>query len=124
MKERNFINSLSPRIDIVLLQEHKLRGSTLDNLGSKLMSGCSSWVLEAAPMENSWINPNAAGKRGVGILLANNYAKLVMAHGALYENRVVWIKMEGVEGGNVGNACIYAPNIPTDRRHLWHIMVE
>jgi hypothetical protein len=34
------------------------------------------------------------------------------------------IKMEGIEGGNVGIACIYAPNIPKDRRHLWHIMVD
>ena len=42
----------------------------------------------------------------------------------LYDNRVVWIKLEGIEGGNIGFACVYAPNIPTERRHLWHIMVE
>jgi hypothetical protein len=27
-------------------------------------------------------------------------------------------------GGGIGLACIYAPNIPTERRHLWHIMME
>ena len=63
-------------------------------------------------------------KGGVGILLASKYASLVTAHGALYENKVVWVKIEGVEGGNIGIVCIYAPNIPTDRRHLWHIMVD
>ena len=60
----------------------------------------------------------------MGILLVHKYVKLVMAHGVLYEDKVVWIKLEGIEGRNIGIACIYAPNIPTDRRHLWHIMVD
>jgi exonuclease III len=123
-KERCFINSLTPQVDVVMIQEHKLRGKALENLGSKLMPGCVSWILEAAPGERSWINPNAAGKGGVGILLSHKYAKLVTEHGSLYENRVVWVKLDGIEGGSLGLACIYAPNIPTDRRHLWHIMVE
>ena len=24
----------------------------------------------------------------------------------------------------MGISCVYAPNIPTDRRHLWHILVD
>lgn len=90
----------------------------MENLGSRLMPGYASWILEAAPGERSWLNPNAAGKGGVGILLTHKYARLVTGFGALYENRVFWIKIEGIEGGNIGLACIYAPNIPTDRRHL------
>lgn len=43
-------------------------------------------------------------------------------HGSLYDDRVVRIKLEGIEGGNIGFTCVYAPNIPTDQRHLWHIM--
>ena len=123
-KERGFISMLTPKVDVIMIQEHKLRGRALENLGSRLMPECASRVLEAAPGERSWLNPNAAGKGGVGILLANKYAKLVTATGALYENRVVWIKLEGVEGGNIGLACIYAPNILTDRRHLWHLLVD
>ena len=30
-------------------------------------------------------------------MLAQKYAKLVTSHGALYDNRVVWIKMEGID---------------------------
>ena len=77
------------------------------------MPGCTYWILEAALGKKSWLNPNAAGKNGVGILLANKYVKLVTATGALYENKVVWIKLEGVEGENIRLACVYAPNIPT-----------
>ena len=65
------------------------------------MLGCASWVLEATPGEKSWIDPNATGKGGVGILLAHRYARLVTDHGALYEDRVVWIKLEGIKGGNI-----------------------
>ena len=123
-KERCFLTNFTPKVDVVLIQEHKLRGKSMKNLGNRLLPGCGSWILEAAPGEKSWINPNAAGKGRVGILLAHKYVRLVKDHGALYEDRVVWVKLEGIEGGNVGIACIYAPNIPTDRRHLWHVMVD
>lgn len=82
------------------------------------MPGYASWVLPAAPGERSWLNPNAAGKGGVGNFLVHKYARLVTKHGLLYENKVIWIKVEGIEGGNVGLACVYAPNIPIERRHL------
>ena len=88
------------------------------------MPGSASWILEEVPGERSWLNPNAVGKGGVGIIIAHKYAKLVTTYGALYDNRVVWIKLEGIERGNIGLACVYAPNILTERRHLWHIMVE
>ena len=111
-KERGFLSMIVPKADVVMIQEHKLRGRALENLGSRLMPGCASWILEAAPGKRSWLNPNAAGKRGVGILLANKYAKLVTATGALYENRVVWIKLERVERGNIGLACDICPKYP------------
>lgn len=119
-KERCFINSLTPRADIVMIQEHKLRGRAMINLGSRLMPGCASWIMEPAPRERGWINPNAAVKRGVGILLAHKYARLVINHGALYKDIIVWIKLEGIVGGSIGLACIYAPNIPTREGIMAH----
>ena len=49
LKERYFLNTLNPKADVVFIQEHKLRGKKLENLGNKLMHGCASWVLEAIP---------------------------------------------------------------------------
>ena len=86
------------------------------------MRGCASWILKAGPDERSWANPNATDKGGVGILLAHKYTRLVTNHGSFYNDRL--IKLEGIEGGNVGIARIYAPNIPTERRHLWHVLME
>lgn len=31
-------------------------------------------------------------------MFAHKYVRLVTEHGALYDDRVVWIKLEGVEG--------------------------
>ena len=61
-RERGFLNTLTPRADVIMIQEHKLRGKAIESLGSSLMHGYASWILEAAPGERSWINPNAAGK--------------------------------------------------------------
>ena len=61
-KERCFLNSLAPMIDVVMIQEQKLRGRALENLGSRLMLGYASWILEAAPGERCWLNPNAVEK--------------------------------------------------------------
>ena len=33
---------LNPQIDIVMIQEHKLRGRLLENLGKRLMPRCAS----------------------------------------------------------------------------------
>lgn len=52
-KERYFLNSVTPKVDVVLIQEHKLRSKTLDNLRNRLMIGTTSWILEVAPGEHS-----------------------------------------------------------------------
>lgn len=55
-------------------------------------------------------------------MLSSKYVRLVTSCMSLYEDIIVWIKLEGVEGSNLGIACIYAPNIPTEHRHMWHLM--
>ena len=66
-KERGFLSTLVLKINVVMNQEHKLRGRALENLETRLMPRCASWILEAAPEERSWLNPNAARIGGVGI---------------------------------------------------------
>lgn len=56
--------------------------------------------------------------------VAHKYASLVTTFGSLFEDSVVWIKMEGIEVGNLGIACVYAPNILTNRMHLWHLITN
>ncbi len=77
----------------------------------------NNWILEAALRERSWLNSSAAGNR-VEILITNKFAKLVTVTGALYDTRVVWVKLKRVEWENLEFVCIYAFEIITNRRHL------
>lgn len=118
-KPNLFLQSITPRVDILFIKEHKLRGTKLENLGQKLLPWCKGWLLEAKPGYKNWLNPNGASKRGVGILLAAKYARLITATSSIMQNRVIWLKVEGIEGGNLGIACIYAPNVSSQRNALW-----
>lgn len=88
------------------------------------MPWSTGWILEVEPGYKNWLNPDGAGKGGVGILLAAKYARLVIALGTLMHNRVMWIKLEGFEGCNLGIACVYAPNIPSQRNAFWLDMAD
>lgn len=88
------------------------------------MCGCVSWILEVAPGERSWFNPYAACKGGIRIFIAHKYVKLISTHGALYDDRLVWIKLEGTEGENIGLAYVYASSILTERRNMWLVMID
>ena len=63
-KERGFLNTVIPKADIVMIQERKLREKALENLGTRLMPGYASWILEAALGERSWLNPDVVEKGG------------------------------------------------------------
>lgn len=106
LKERRLINSLVPKMGVIMVQEHKLRGRLPENLGSRLMIGCSSWILEEAPRKRSWLNPNATCKIRVGVIFSSKNAKLPTMHGSFYENRIVWVKLEGIEG-EISNLHVY-----------------
>lgn len=88
------------------------------------MSEYTSWILEAASKKHSWFNPSAASKGGLNILIVNEYPKLVITIGTLYDSRLVCIKLDGVEGKNIGFAYIYALYISTSRRHSWCIFMD
>ena len=69
-RERCFLTSLTPRVDVIIIQEHKLREKAIEDIGRRLMHGYESWILEAVlGGKKNWINSTAKGKGGVGILL-------------------------------------------------------
>lgn len=109
---------------MLLFQEHKLRGTKLEHLEKRLMPWSTGWILEVEPGHKNWLNPDGAGKRGVGILLSSKYSRLVTPLGSLMNNRVVWTKMDGIEGGSLGIACVCAPNILSHGKGLWQEMAD
>lgn len=119
-----FLNTLTLRVDIVIIQNYKLKGMSLENVGYWLMSKYTCCNL-AVPFENqSWKNLNVARNDGIGVHPSNNFTRLVTIYGALYEDGVFWIKFEGIRGGTIGLTYAYVPNIHTEWQYLWYIMAN
>lgn len=74
LKHNRFLKLATPRVDVLLFQEHKLRGSKLEHLGKRFMPWIAWWILEVEPGHKNQLNPYGVGKRTVGILLAFKYA--------------------------------------------------
>lgn len=99
-------------------QHTKDRGKFYNEIMANIGLGNPTTSLENRGSEDTYQEPgNQLATTPIRNSAANLMA-LVTDHGFLYNDRVVWIKLEGIEGGNVGIACVYAPNIPTKRRHL------
>ena len=66
-----------PEIDILMLQEHKLRNLQAHQLERKLWRGAKNWCLEATAGYNNAPQDERAGKGGVATLLVPKWAQLV-----------------------------------------------
>jgi exonuclease III len=62
--------SASPQIDIILLQEHKLRLQAAQELGAKLWKDGTAWTLDASPGYGNLPHLPGAGKGGISTLLS------------------------------------------------------
>jgi exonuclease III len=123
-KLRLYIQDSRPRLDIVTLQEHKLRGNALTRLGSLLWRTSSFWGLNASPGYGHGPDDDGVGYGGVATLLAPQWSCLVSASGSLFDNRLHYIILSGLPGGDVGIANAYAPNSFPHRCALWTLMAQ
>lgn len=78
-------------IDVVIIQEHKLRKNTLRGLDNKLMDGYKSSFLKVTSGEKNWVHPNITDK---------DKWKFYYSVNALV--RLVLIRLEWIEGGKIG----------------------
>ncbi|KAL3678558.1 hypothetical protein R1sor_021514 [Riccia sorocarpa] len=68
-------------------------------------------------------NPTVtAGKGGIALAISNRLAGLVTRSGS-FDNRAVWVHIDGLKVGRVGILAVYAPNTVLERTRLWHSML-
>jgi exonuclease III len=111
-----------PSLDILLLQEHKLRGEKAKCLGSQLCRNSKSWFTEAT-LGYSNID-DGASKGGVYILVSEKMCTKVVEDGQLGDNQVQWIRLHGLPSSDLGIANVYTPNDPKDQCFLWVEMIR
>lgn len=116
------IRSQQP-LDIVLLQEHKLRGTSARHLEKRLWPKAAAWCIDATDGYNNATGDAGAGRGGVASFVAPRLAANVGQSGTIMDNRVHWFILKGIAGGDIGIANVYAHNNVSDRCLLWERMI-
>ena len=89
---RHYFQTSSGWADIILLQEHKLRGEKADRLGRDLFPKWKYWMLEAEAGYNV-DGQEGAGKGGICSILHENLVPMVSGHGTILPHRALWFRL-------------------------------
>lgn len=82
---KHYFRTLQGGADIILLQEHKLRGEKAATLGKKLFPNGQCWIQEADPRYN--INGlEGVGRGGICTYIHSRLAPYVISQGTILGN--------------------------------------
>ncbi|KAL3689068.1 hypothetical protein R1sor_015377 [Riccia sorocarpa] len=119
-KLKALIQSTKPSLDILTIQEHKLRDTSIDFFSSSIWPNAVLFNLPASDGVHAQRNQHVnGGKGGVIIVVSPSIAQLITGHGTLPNNGGLWLHIDTVEGRRLGFAAIYVPNAAADRAILW-----
>ena len=88
---KNYFRPYLPSVDFLCFQEHKLRGSSVDTLKSKIWPKASFFYLDAAVG-----NQAQAGCGGICTWVSPKLSHLVSISGYSRCGRAQWIRLSGV----------------------------
>jgi len=107
-------------VDLLFIQEHKLRALGASRLGKTLWKRATYFFTEVEPGYNA--NATGVGKGGVATFIAPRWANLISQTGSLFGGRVQWLILSGLPGGDIGFANVYAPTDPNPCKALWETL--
>jgi exonuclease III len=119
---RNYILPYLRNLDILCLQEHKLHGRKLDDLGSKIWRQAYFFGCEATIAYNHNQTEEGAGKGGSCMLINPIIQHLIHSRGTIGVNLEQWVRFLGLPNGDVAILNVYIPNIPHERIDLWQAL--
>lgn len=122
-KVQNYF-SLLHQIDILLLQEHKLRGDKTAALGKAMWPQAGFYAVDASPAYGHAAEDPGAGSGGICMWIAPSIKHLVQSFGQSRSGRAQWLRLSGVPRGDISVLNVYAPNFPNERRALWDELVS
>jgi hypothetical protein len=117
---QSYLQFANPKIDCLLIQEHKLIGDKVVELGRVLNRQATYIYDEAEAGYNHLQGDQGAGRGGTALVLASKWYQVISSSGSLYHGRVLWIVLKGIPGGDLGIANIYSLNDCRQRSEMWH----
>jgi exonuclease III len=119
-KLRGYIKSVQPKIDMLLIQEHKLTGEKVSSLDKSLDPQAVYIHAEAEPRYNHTRNDQGAGCGGRAILLASKWSNTIAESGSCFQGQALWVILKDLPGGNIGILNVYSPNDQNERKQFWN----
>ncbi|KAL3700305.1 hypothetical protein R1sor_018327 [Riccia sorocarpa] len=120
-KLKNVIWNFNPAVDILAIQEHKLRKQNINFLTSTLWPQAEIFNLPAIDGIHAQRNPTVTGGKGGEVIIAVNPAisPLIVNNGRLPLNGGLWIHLDTADDLKIGFAAVYAPHSTSERAQLW-----
>ncbi|CAM6094401.1 unnamed protein product [Calypogeia fissa] len=119
-KTRLFVQNLHPRIDILCIQEHKLRDAHTAFLSRQIWPHVEFVVAPASDGVHARRNNVVlAGKRGNLIAVGPRLKGSITARGTLPSGCGSWVHLDHFSFGLLGVLSVYAPNEKLERALLW-----
>jgi exonuclease III len=118
-KFNNYYLPLQSKLDIWYLQEHKLRGQSLDKLGNTLWRATKSFNCEA-----TLGNQGYAGKGSLSIFVSSKIQHLIKDYGVLRSNQAQWLILLSLPRSDISIVNIYALHAPQEHIILWQALVR
>ncbi|KAG0594798.1 hypothetical protein M758_UG110700 [Ceratodon purpureus] len=123
-KLRLYMGSTKPTIDVLLVQEHKLRGQKAAELGRLIDRNAIFFYNEAEPGYGELDGIEGASKGGTAILINQRWSFQILASGSLFWGRALWVIFKDHPRGYLGVLNVYAPNDQSERRSFWQTLQE
>jgi exonuclease III len=92
---RNYFSSYMQHIDIICLQEHKLRGAKLTDLGTKVWRQAHFFGCEASVGYRHEEGEVGASRGGVCLFVNPSIKHLVHSQGVIGGNQAQWVRFTG-----------------------------
>ena len=115
---KHYIESIL-RLDILFLQEHKLKRQQYNDLGRYLWNSTRTWSFEASQGYNNGASDLGVGCGGISVLLVARWSKLITHLASVLNNQAQFIVIRGLSSGDIGFFNVYASNELTERVQLW-----
>jgi len=102
---RNYIHR--DPVDILFLQEHKLRGQNALNIGRMLWKRATTLVTEAE--QGYTATGVSTGKGGLATLVSPRWSNLISQSSSILGGKAQWLIFSKIQGGELGFINVYAP---------------
>jgi exonuclease III len=121
---KNYYKNHLKDLEVLCIQEHKLRGRKLETLKGKFWPGAKCLAVEADVAYNNAANESGAGSGGVCMWIAPKLQHMISEVGQSRSGRAQWTRLSGVPGGDIAILNVYAPNQAQARCELWAELID